>query len=102
MTFQPDKEFKYILHIKDHFSKFSWGYSLKSKSAEEIAFNLFEQFMIFGIPKILQTDNGTEFTSSVIKQLINLWPEIKIINGRPRHPQSQGLIEKGNDILQVK
>ena len=29
------------------------------------------------------------------------WPgEITIINGKPRHPQSQGLIEKGNSTVE--
>src|SRR2546429_5042997 len=33
---------------------------------------------------------------------MNLWPTVKIINGRPRHPQSQGLVERTNGILQQK
>ena len=29
--------------------------------------------------------------------LLKNWPgEITIVNGRPRHPQSQGLVERGN------
>jgi len=31
-----------------------------------------------------------------------MWPSVKIINGRPRHPQSQGLVERANGILQQK
>ena len=31
-----------------------------------------------------------------------MWPSVKIINGRPHHPQSQGLVEKANGILQQK
>jgi hypothetical protein len=50
----------------------------------------------------LQSDNGKEFCASVIKELVDLWPSIKIINGRPRHPQSQGLVERANGILQQK
>jgi len=33
---------------------------------------------------------------------IALYPNTMIINGRPRHPRSQGLLEKGNDILETK
>ena len=58
--------------------------------------------MQFGAPTILQSDNGKEFMASIIKEIVALWPSTKIINGRPRHPQSQGLIEKGNDVLEVK
>jgi hypothetical protein len=38
----------------------------------------------------------------VIKELMEMWPSVKIINGRPRHPQSQGLVERANGILQQK
>ncbi|RGB40611.1 hypothetical protein C1646_663765 [Rhizophagus diaphanus] len=31
-----------------------------------------------------------------------MWPTVKIINGRPRHSQSQGLVERANGILQQK
>ena len=31
-----------------------------------------------------------------------MWPSVKIINGRPRHPQSQGLVERANGLLQQK
>ena len=31
-----------------------------------------------------------------------MWPSIKIINGRPRHSQSQGLVERANGMLQQK
>jgi hypothetical protein len=50
----------------------------------------------------LQSDNRKEFCAAVIKELVDLWPSVKIINGRPRHPQSQGLVERGNGILQQK
>ena len=48
------------------------------------------------------TDNGTEFTAQVIHDLMSDWPTTRIIRGRPRHPQLQGLIEKGNSILKNK
>ena len=31
-----------------------------------------------------------------------MWPDMHIIHGRPRHPQSQGCIERANGDLQVK
>ena len=64
---------------------------------------MFDLFHSLGSPPtILQSDNGKEFCASVIKELISLWPSVKIINGRPRHPQSQGLVERANGILQQK
>src|SRR5215216_5216315 len=95
----PDENFKYILHIKDHFTRFSWAYPLPSKKTNAIALKLFELFTEIGPPTILQSDNEREFTSKIIKNLSNLWNNLKIINGRPRHPQSQGLIERGNSEI---
>ena len=49
---------------------------------------------------IIHSDNGREFVNGVIKRTIACWPgTCKLINGRPRHPRSQGCIEKVNDSL---
>lgn len=98
----PDGVYKWICHARDHFTKFSWTGPLKSKSTTEVAKFLYNIFIVFGAPIILQTDNGTEFTSSVIAELMSLWPRTKIIRGRPRHPQSQGAVERANAVLKNK
>ena len=87
--------------MRDHFSKFSWAYPLKSKRALEVANNLVTTFHLFGVPKILQSDNGKEFVAMVIKELASIWKGLVIINRRPRHPQSQGCVERGNGDLQI-
>ncbi|GES84140.1 KRAB-A domain-containing protein 2-like [Rhizophagus clarus] len=77
--------------------------ALISKRAVEIIAYLFKLFYaLSSSPTILQSDNGKEFYASVIKELIKLWPSVKIINGRPHHLQSQSLVEKANGILQQK
>ena len=63
---------------------------------------LVDIFSLFGPPKILLSDNGKEFVATVIKELANVWKGLIIINGRPRHPQSQGCVEGGNGDLQIK
>ena len=103
MSYNFNGKFKHICHVCDHFSRFSWAKALTSKRAVEVAAYLFDLFRFLGSsPTILQSDNGKEFCTSVIKELVNLWPSIKIINGRPCHPQSQGLVERANGILQQK
>ena len=54
-----------------------------------------------GCPLILQSDNGKEFVNKVIKRLKQLWPECVLVRGRPRHPQSQGSIERANKDVHV-
>jgi len=102
MRARPDGEYRWIAHARDHFTRFSWTRPLKSKEAKYVASFLLELFMTSGAPKILHSDNGKEFVAQIIKDLIDLYPKTMIINGRPRHPQSQGMVEKGNDILETK
>ena len=103
LSYSPDGEFKYICHVRDYFSRFSWAKALTSKRAVEVAAYLFELFHSLSSPSIiLQSDNGKEFCASVIKELVNLWPSVKIINGRPCHPQSQGFVKRANGLLQQK
>jgi hypothetical protein len=72
---------------------------LKNKSAVEVATKLRQLFFVFGPPHLLHSDNGREFVSSVILELKNLFPDLLFIRGRPRHPQSQGCIERANGVL---
>lgn len=53
--------FNYIMHAKDHFTKFSWLSVLTSKEAKNVAEQLRNIFFTFGPPRILQSDNGKEF-----------------------------------------
>ena len=82
----------------DHWSKMHVLFPLMEKSAPEVALNLSAKvFAYFGPPKILQSDNGREFVNGIVRKLLDDWPgEITIVNGRARHPQSQGLVERGN------
>jgi hypothetical protein len=74
-----DGEFKYIMNYQDHFTKFVHLYPLKTKTAAEVAWHLLEIFLTFGAPAILQLDNGKEFVASVITELKQLWPDLKIV-----------------------
>ncbi|KAJ8652802.1 hypothetical protein O0I10_011541 [Lichtheimia ornata] len=99
----PDGLPRYILHIKDHRSKFSWAYSLLRKESSVVGKKLHDLFCLVGPPIFLQSDNGGEFTAQAMKdELQSNWPTLRFINGRPRHPQSQGLIERGNRTLVQK
>lgn len=88
--------------MRDHFSKFSWGYALPSKHAAGVAAKLKSTFCQFSSPEILQSDNGLEFVASVITDLVKVWPGTRIIRGLARHPQSQGCVERGNQDLEMK
>ncbi|XP_076036969.1 KRAB-A domain-containing protein 2-like [Oratosquilla oratoria] len=87
---------KWIMVYQDHLTKFCILRALTSKRAAEVAFHLLDIFLLFGAPVILQSDNGSEFTSQVITELKEVWPKLTLVHGKPRHPQSQGSVERAN------
>ena len=53
MSSRPDEDYKWSLHARDHFTKYSWAYPLTSKRADEVAEKLTDIFCQFGPAKIL-------------------------------------------------
>jgi len=51
----PDGEFKWIMTVQDHFTKYTWLRPLKNKCGLEVAKGLMEIFGDFGAPFILQS-----------------------------------------------
>ena len=95
--------YRWVLHYQDHFSKLSMIRPLSNKQAISVARELLDIFCIIGAPAILQSDNGREFTADVIRSIALLWPDMKIVNGKARHPQSQGTVERANqDVIKVE
>jgi hypothetical protein len=96
------KVYKWIAHVVDHFSKFHIIWAMEHKSAEEVVSGLHRLvFPYIGLPKILQCDNGKEFKNKEVHALIKKWEgDCKMIHGRPRHPQSQGLVEQANGTME--
>ena len=96
----PDRGYTWILHYQDHALKFSLLVAMKDRRASTVAWKLYKIFRIIGAPRILQSDNRREFVNEVINELAQLFdPEITIINGRARHPQSQGSVERANQCV---
>ena len=92
----PHGSFKWIMVYQDHLTKFVVIRPLTSKRAADVAYQLMDIFLLFGVPHILQSDNGSEFTAQIISDLKELWPELVIVHGKPCHPPSQGSVERAN------
>ena len=99
MQSSPQGQFKWIMVYQCHLTKFVILRPLSSKRAVEVAFQLLDIFLLFGAPAILQSDNGSEFTAQVITELKELWPQLIMVHGKPRHPQSQGSVERANSDI---
>lgn len=56
-------------------------------------------FLNFGALHVLQSNNRRKFTAKMIKELVSLWPNLMLVNGRPCYPQNQGSVERSNATL---
>ncbi|XP_049866081.1 uncharacterized protein LOC126366827 [Pectinophora gossypiella] len=93
-----EHKFKFILTLQDDLTKYSQAYPLQTCSAEETA-RLFVRYIShIGIPKMIVTDQGTNFCSDVFKQLEKLFG-IKHIYASPYHPQTCGALERSHSTL---
>ena len=90
-----DHGFKYILSVKECFSKYCWLTPLESKEALPVSGFLMKIFHNHGPPKYLHSDNGSEFVNALVKGVCSRY-DVKIKHGRPYHPQSQGQVENLN------
>uniref|UniRef100_A0A8C5Q829 Integrase catalytic domain-containing protein n=1 Tax=Leptobrachium leishanense TaxID=445787 RepID=A0A8C5Q829_9ANUR len=96
---QPDGKFKFLPVYQDLVTKFVVLKPLTSKRADEVP-NLLDIFLLFGTPSILHSDNGRDFCNKILESVTQLWPEIKMVNGKPRHSQSQGSGERANQDIE--
>ena len=95
MQSMAQMNYKWIMVFQDNLTKFCVLRLLTSKRAAEDAYQLMDVFLLFGAPTILQSDNGSECTANIIIEL-KLWPDMELVHGKPRHPQSQRSVERAN------
>ena len=84
--------------ITEYLSKYPYAVAIKSKTAEEIAKNLFDYICLFGPPKILLSDQGKEFLNECVNKLSSLTGIERRVTSS-YHPQTNGLTERFNGTL---
>ena len=86
----------------DHCFKFNSAFLLQQKSVGGVANTLQKWvFHIMRLPSILHCDNGREFINHIIEEVWDKWPrQVQLVGGRPRHPQSWGLVERAHFTMQ--
>lgn len=91
---------KYILTIQDLLTKFSMAVALEQATAVDVARALVNRwFCYFGPPKAILTDQGTNFLSSLLKNIARKY-KIKQYHTTAYHPQSNGSVERSHHVLQ--
>ena len=84
---------RYLLLVVDRASKFAFAYRLKTKDAESVAKKLLDLLLMFGIPRCIRRDPGTEFTAEVVQHLCR-WLKVPIDFGLVDHARAQGAVER--------
>ncbi|XP_038147858.1 uncharacterized protein LOC119787881 [Cyprinodon tularosa] len=89
---------RYMLVILDYATKYPEVFPLKSIKAKAVAFCLIQLFSRVGFPAEILTDCGTNFLSTLLKQVYQLLG-IRSLKTTPYHPQTDGLTERFNQTL---
>lgn len=91
----------YVMNAIDLYSKYAWSVPIFDKSAPRMVQAFRDLLRDMGrTPKIIQSDNGSEFVNEQVKQ----WMEenhIKQIFSHPYTPTSQGGIERFNKTIKA-
>lgn len=97
---QADRDYKFIMVYQNQLSKFVQLRPLKSKRAEEVSYQLVDILFLEHLA-ILQSVNGREISNnSVVEEVCTMWPELKVIHGKPRHSQSQRSVKRANQDIE--
>lgn len=84
--------YSYILTLQCELTKFIEAYPLRHKDTVSVA-RAFIQFILrYGVPRVIATDRGAEFTSKVMEEVCKLL-NIKKLHSTAYHHQSIGALE---------
>jgi hypothetical protein len=89
----------YIVVFQDYFTKWPEAFAVKDISAETVAKLLVEEVICrYGAPEEILTDQGTQFTSKLFKEVNELLGIHRVFTSS-YHPQTDGMVENFNKTL---
>ena len=62
--------YSHIIDIIAHFSKYLLSIPVKNNNAQNLLYYFKQFFHFVGVPKIIQSDNGTEYNNSIINNFL--------------------------------
>ncbi|XP_076844741.1 uncharacterized protein LOC143489530 [Brachyhypopomus gauderio] len=89
---------RYILVVCDYATRYPECFALRKVKTRQIVNALIQLISRVGIPREVLTDQGTNFTSKLLREVFTLLG-IKGITTTPYHPQTDGLVERFNKTL---
>ena len=88
----------YILTLIDYATRWVEATALKVTTTTIVAEELLNMFSRFGIPKILLSDGGPQFTSAIMEEVLSLLGINHSVT-TPYHPEANGLCERVNGTI---
>ena len=93
-----EKGNRFILTLVDYATRYPEAIALPGIDTERVAEALVEMFSRIGVPQEMLTDMGSQFTSSLMKEVSRLI-SMKQLTTTPYHPMCNGLVERFNGTL---
>ena len=91
---------EYALTVMDRMSKFLEDILVRSIKSVKVVEELVKFFTKFGLPRILQSNCGSNFTSKYFKEKM-LELGIKHVTSSPHHPESQRQLERFHQTMKT-
>lgn len=92
----------YIVAATDYATRWAEAKAIKTKSAEEIGRFIFENiFLRHGPPKLMISDQGTEFLNQIVKNMCKRM-DVQHSSNSAYNPQTNGVAERFNRTLILK
>ena len=91
---------KYLLTIMDMSSRFPEAIPLRNITAKTVVEALVQFFTRYGLPKEVQSDQGSNFMSGLFQEVMYRLG-VKQLKSSAYHPQSQGALERYHQTLKI-
>lgn len=89
---------EYLITLMDLTTRYPAVFPVKNITAKTVVENLLHFFTTFGVPSEIQTDQGSNFTSHLFRQVME---DLSVyhVTSSAYHPQSQGCLERFHQTL---